>query len=186
METKDHLYLAKLITGAADFGSKLKKAAFEYGCISPDLNPFTYVKGHTYDGTASYVRKIIKSLYGKLKTPSDYFDLGRAVHFIGDYFTFPHTPFFKGNLSEHVSYEGYLHKHIISSDNNILSDIKTDITSSGKCINLLEKMHERYAVSKKSISCDWNFIKFTCGSISFSAAKSVVKLPKLIPAKSFI
>lgn len=94
METKDHLYLAKLITGTANFGGKLKKSAFEYGCISPDVNPLTYVKGHTYAGTASYVRNTLSRLHGKLKSPVDYFDLGRAIHFIGDYFTFPHTFFF--------------------------------------------------------------------------------------------
>ena len=33
METKDHLYLARLITSAADLGGRLKNSAFEYGCI---------------------------------------------------------------------------------------------------------------------------------------------------------
>lgn len=185
METKDHLYLAKLITGAADFGGKIKKSAFEYGCIYPDVNPLTYVKGHTYAGTASYVRNVIKRLYGKLKTPLDYFDLGRAVHFIGDFFTFPHTPFFKENLSEHISYEGYLHRHIVSTKNDIITESRDDISSSLKCISLLEKMYKKYCDSKKSVSSDWNYIRFTCGSISLSTAKSIVKLPKLVPAETF-
>lgn len=38
METKDHLYLARLITSEADLGGRLKNSAFEYGCISPDIN----------------------------------------------------------------------------------------------------------------------------------------------------
>lgn len=45
METKDHLYLARLITSEADLGGRLKNSAFEYGCISPDINPLTYIKG---------------------------------------------------------------------------------------------------------------------------------------------
>ena len=57
METKDHLYLARLITSEADLGGRLKNSAFEYGCISPDINPLTYIKGHTYSATISYVKK---------------------------------------------------------------------------------------------------------------------------------
>ena len=31
METKDHLYLARLITSAADLGGRLNNTALEYG-----------------------------------------------------------------------------------------------------------------------------------------------------------
>lgn len=182
METKDHLYLAKLITGAANFGGRLKKAAFEYGCISPDVNPLTYVKGHTYAGTASYVRNTLSRLHGKLKSPVDYFDLGRAVHFIGDYFTFPHTPRFKGTLSEHVSYENSLHRHIITESNEINTESRLDLSSAKKCIDLLESVHDKYYSTKNSIANDWNYIIFVCSSIAMSAAKCKVRVPKLVPA----
>lgn len=184
METKDHLYLAKLITGAANFGGRLKKSAFEYGCISPDVNPLTYVKGHTYAGTVSYVRNTLNRLHGKLKSPADYFDLGRAVHFIGDYFTFPHTPRFKGTLSEHVSYENLLHRHIITESNEINTESRLDLSSAKKCIDLLECVHEKYYSTKNSIENDWNYIRFVCSSIAMSAAKCKVRVPKLVRQES--
>ncbi len=183
METKDHLYLAKLITDVANFGGKFKKSAFEYGCISPDVNPLTYVKGHTYDGTSLYVKNTLSRLHGKLKSPMDYFDLGRAIHYIGDYFTFPHTPLFKGSISEHINYEHNLHDHIISDTNQILTESRLDISNSKKCINLLDKVHEKYYITKNSVSNDWNYIRFICSSIAMSAAKCAVKVPKLIPAE---
>lgn len=182
METKDHLYLAKLITGAANFGGKLKKSAFEYGCISPDVNPLTYVKGHTYASTASYVRNTLNRLHGRLKSPVDYFDLGRAVHFIGDYFTFPHTPRFQGSLSEHISYENCLHRHIITDSNEITTESRLDLSNAKKCIELLESVHEKYSKTRSSIANDWNYIRFMCSSISMSAAKCKVRVPKLVPA----
>lgn len=183
METKDHLYLAKLITGAADFGGKLKKSAFEYGCISPDVNPLTYVKGHTYAGTASYVKNVLTRLHGNLKSSVDYFDLGRAVHFIGDYFTFPHTSEFHGTLSEHISYEKRLHRYIINETNDILTESRLDLSNAKKCINLLESVHKKYYSTKNSIAKDWNYIRFVCSSISMSAAKCKVRVPRLIPAE---
>lgn len=183
METKDHLYLAKLITNTANFGGKLKKSAFEYGCISPDVNPLTYIKGHTFSGTSLYVKNSLSRLHGKLKSPKDYFDLGRAIHFIGDYFTFPHTPLFKGTISEHISYEHCLHKHISSLKSDILTESKLDISNEKKCIALLEKVHEKYYSAKNSISNDWNYIRFMCSSVAMSAAKCKVKIPKLIPVE---
>ncbi len=183
METKDHLYLAKQITGTADFGGRINSSAFEYGCISPDVNPLTYIKGHTYAGTASYVRKTLSRIHGKLKTPVDFFDLGRAVHFIGDYFTFPHTPLFSGTLAEHVSYEKLLHKHIVSEKNEILAESRLDLSNAGKCIRLLESVQEKYYKAKNSFENDWNYIRFMCSSIAMSAASCKVRLPKLIPSK---
>lgn len=60
METKDHLYLARLITSAADLGGRLKNSAFEYGCISPDINPLTYIKGHTYSATIHTLKILLR------------------------------------------------------------------------------------------------------------------------------
>lgn len=183
METKDHLYLAKLITGAANFGGKLKKSAFEYGCISPDVNPLSYVKGHTYAGTASYVRNALNRLHGRLKSPVDYFDLGRAVHFIGDYFTFPHTSLFHGTLSEHISYENCLHRHIATASDDILTESRLDLSNAEKCIDLLESVHEKYYSTRNSIAKDWNYIRFVCSSIAMSAARCKVRIPRYVPAE---
>lgn len=179
METKDHLYLARLITGAADLGGRLKSSAFEYGCISPDINPLTYIKGHTYSSTISYVKNTLSRLHSRLKSPMDYFDLGRAVHFIGDYFTFPHTPLFNGSLSAHIGYERRLHSHIISSDNEIMMKDNLNMSNAKKCISLLEKMQQKYYGAKNSIANDWNYIRFICSGIALSAARCTVRTPKL-------
>lgn len=113
METKDHLALARLIVFSnKNFSKSYRSAAFETGCISPDINFLTYIKGHTYKGTISYVKKTLSELQNKLKTVSEYYELGRVVHFIADYFTFPHSPDFAGNLKQHVEYESLFHKYI--------------------------------------------------------------------------
>ena len=186
METKDHLYLARLITSAADLGGRLKNSAFEYGCISPDINPLTYIKGHTYSATISYVKNTLTRLHSRLKSPMDYFDIGRAMHFIGDYFTFPHTPLFNGSLSAHIAYERRLHNHIITSENEIMTEDSLDISNAKKCVSLLEKMQQKYYGAKSSVANDWNYIRFICSSITLSAAKCTVRAHKLAFGKAAV
>lgn len=178
METKDHFHLAKLITANDLFGTPAQCTAFEYGCISPDINPLTYIKGHTYSATIGNVKKMLQKLHGKLKSPADYFQLGRAVHFIGDYFTFPHTPLFSGSLSEHRSYESCLHR-LISEENTPLGDISAEyFTDADKCIGMIERLHKKYSGLKNSISTDWSFIRYACAGAALSAAKSKFKIPE--------
>jgi hypothetical protein len=178
METKDHLYLAKLITSKYSFGTSAECTAFECGCVTPDINPITYIKGHTYSATISNVKNVLSRLYGKLKNPADYFQLGRAVHYIGDYFTFPHTPLFEGTLAEHRSYERNLHKYIIVQK-DVLDDISTeDISNVEKCIGLIDKLHNKYFSIKNSISTDWSYIKYACTVVALSAAKCKIKIPR--------
>ena len=178
METKDHFHLAKLITAQDSFGTDTECAAFEYGCVTPDINPVTYIKGHTYSGTIDNVKNVLSRLHGKLRNPIDYFQLGRAVHFIGDYFTFPHTPLFRGTLAEHRSYERKLHEYI-SRQKDLPDGISTeDLSDVEKCIGLLEKLQKKYFTIRHSISTDWSYIKYACSAISLSAAKCRVAVPK--------
>ncbi|MGN1480340.1 zinc dependent phospholipase C family protein [Porcipelethomonas sp.] len=169
METKDHLALAKLIISKNKFIDKsYKKAAFETGCISPDINLLTYAKGHTYSGTIDYVKKTVSGLSEKLHTASDFFELGRAVHFIGDYFTFPHSPNFKGTLKEHVEYEAVLHKYISENSGGNFPDKSLMKFRNKKTVELIDSAHEKYLSLKNSVKTDWAFIRFVCSEVTFA------------------
>ena len=169
METKDHLSLAKLIiSNNRYFDKSNKKIAFETGCVSPDINLTTYIKGHTYSGTIDYVKKTISKLSAKLRSTSDYFELGRTVHFIGDYFTFPHSPKFTGTLKDHVDYESILHRYI---SENSSGDFKTENFQhfkNKKCAELIDAAHAKYLGMKNSVQTDWAFIQFICNEVTFA------------------
>lgn len=171
METKDHFHLAKLITSQKDFIKSAERTAFEYGCISPDINPFSYIKGHKYHTTIADVKRAIEKLHGQLKTPVDYFRLGSAVHYIGDYFTFPHTPFFKGTLSEHLGYEKKLHDYIMKQRDGLENFSFDEFSGAEKCIGLLDKLQKKYYDIKHSISSDWNYIRLACAGIALSSVR---------------
>lgn len=168
METKDHLLLADIIVKTAGESiSAAGKNAFTVGCIEPDINLLTYTKGHTYKATADDVKYTIRRLFGRLRTPRDYFLLGRAVHYMGDYFTFPHSPGFLGNLKEHIEYERKLHRHI--SDRLDLKIVPQSLPNSCGCISFLEGAHEKYLKASASLHNDWSFIKTVCLSVSSAA-----------------
>lgn len=171
METKDHFHLAKLITSKTYFGTKIEREAFEFGCIYPDINLLTYIKGHTHSSTIDGVKKILIKLYGNIEKPMDYFNLGKAIHFIGDYFTFPHTPFFKGTISEHISYEHNLHEYIVTNGKSLNEFSFDDITNAQKCIDLIVNLMSEYFDTSHSIPSDWHYIQYACVGISLSSIK---------------
>ena len=187
METKDHLTLARLITASNEnFDRSSKKIAFETGCISPDINVVTYINGHTYSGTINYVRKTLTKLSGKLHKASDFFELGRAMHFVADYFTFPHSPNFKGTLKEHVDYESVLHKYI---ENNLTVDYPDERFRSicgKKTTAFVDAAHTKYLGLKNSVKTDWDYIRFVCSEVTYAlTCQNVVVVPKRIRKKAF-
>lgn len=92
------------------------------GSILPDILVPTYLTGHTR--TASFGLRITKLQQRGKKNRYSYLKLGYLIHYIEDYFTFPHNNWFTGNLVEHVQFETELTEHFFSL-NNPGNDIKS-------------------------------------------------------------
>jgi hypothetical protein len=164
METRDHLLLADMILKDSKVSvNPVNGRAFSAGCIEPDINFLTYIKGHTYKGASGYVRNTILKLFGKLSSPKDYFILGRALHYLGDCFTFPHNPDFAGNLRAHTEYERRLHEHIMQNKNTGTKHLC--LSNSGGCVSFIENAHKKYQEIAGSMHNDWNYIKTVCMSV---------------------
>lgn len=69
MRTADHMNLSRYIMDHMDAGaSKLKKAAFIFGSIEPDINMLTYfrgsihgeekLRGHNYENVQKYMENL--------------------------------------------------------------------------------------------------------------------------------
>ncbi len=170
METKNHLMLAKIITENAEGSiNSFQKNAFAAGCAEPDVNLLTYIKGHTYEGTINFVRYAFRRLSGRLRTPGDFFLLGQAIHYAGDYFTFPHCPNFKGSLKEHINYEHKLHSHIVKFSQSKPSLFHME--DSVDCIRLIEKAYRRYLSVEGNVCSDWQYIRTVCLSAGLCAIR---------------
>lgn len=87
----------------------LKKKSFVLGNVLPDCLPtFIYIR-HNIESTFEIVKGLIKDLLNlKIDTHRFWIKLGCTMHYIADYFTYPHTRLFKGGFNEHNKYEKFL------------------------------------------------------------------------------
>lgn len=120
MRKKSHISLAKHIVNISDIPNFSKhKKAFYVGSILPDCKPSFLTKRHEINETFALVEKGIHKLTQGYDSPQElstmYFEkLGEVVHYIADYFTFPHNKEYPGTMAEHCVYEGEL-KHKLRS-----------------------------------------------------------------------
>lgn len=95
--------------------SALRARAFLIGCIEPDRNPTTYLKGslrsqwmrgHNYTNSDRFMARLAKRLEKREHFRLwDYYSMGKLIHYTLDAFTFPHNAHFKDNLAAHRQYE---------------------------------------------------------------------------------
>lgn len=120
MRKKSHISLARHIVNVSDLQHLDKhRMAFYVGSILPDCKPSFLTQRHEINGTFELVSTEIERLtqgYQDMKQLStSYFTrLGEILHYIADYFTYPHNREYEGNMKEHCVYEGKL-KHELRS-----------------------------------------------------------------------
>lgn len=98
--------------------------AFVIGCIEPDRNPATYLKGslrreflrgHNYENARRYMMRIARHLEQKKNWHLlDYYTMGKLIHYTTDAFTYAHNSAFGSRLSDHRQYEHLLQKHFLN------------------------------------------------------------------------
>lgn len=138
MKTIDHKLLGSFILSHTKNITLLRyKKAFLLGCVEPDYNFLTYLRGciahknllgHHTENSEKHIRKLIRNLceHG-LSGMYTSFVLGTLIHYISDSFTYPHTPLFSESFSYHGKYENKLHHHFQSAlkSNKLLFDTET-------------------------------------------------------------
>ncbi len=114
MRKKSHISLAKYIVDSLEEQDLVKhKKAFYLGSILPDCKPSFLTVKHEMEGTFPKLQQDLKRLLELQRTSQInmrvfYRNLGEVIHYIADYFTFPHNPHYTGNLKDHCVYEKYL------------------------------------------------------------------------------
>ena len=121
MKKKDHLLLGRFLLAKKEAPSgSIKRRLFLFGCVEPDINPFTYMRGsvrhqflqgHNEENAREHFQKVLEKLNRSgVRTPWQWFTLGTLIHYAADSFTFPHNKsLFPGSLADHVAYELQLH-----------------------------------------------------------------------------
>lgn len=124
MKAKSHQQLGHyLVDKYMDNAPRRYAWAFLIGCVEPDKNPTTYLKGsircqwlrgHNWGNSLRYMRRISVNLEQKERLRLwDFYRLGKLIHYTTDAFTYAHNDCFQENLKQHCRYEILLHQYFV-------------------------------------------------------------------------
>lgn len=176
MRKKSHISVASYLLNCngMEVLSNHKKALY-IGSILPDCVPSFITRRHCIDETFPILRKELQLLideYNYSKGITAYFcrHLGIILHYVADYFTFPHNSFYGGNMRQHCSYEKemkfYMRAYVKSNAaRRNRSDVISCNTVDTICNHILD-MHKNYALEKQNVSLDCEYIISLCHQIA--------------------
>lgn len=143
--------------------------SFLLGCIQPDKNPVTYLKGsikyqwlrgHNYHNARRYMQRMHNRLERKKHwNIFDYYTFGKLIHYTADAFTYAHNHIFTEKLEAHRQYESQLQIYFIK---HLQQDPIVDIRIAKSIIEILEDYHKEYITAPADIHTDSKFILNAC------------------------
>lgn len=152
--------------------SRYRINAFLIGCIEPDRNPATYLKGslrfqwfrgHNYPNAKNYMTRISQRLEQKRKwNLYDWYTLGKLIHYTADAFTSPHNELFSQALSDHRSYEAKLQDYFLSY---LHMSPSVSVRFSKTVMDTILDYHHDYEKEASAIHTDTAFALSACCSI---------------------
>lgn len=173
MRKKSHISLAKYIVDSLNEQSLQKhKKAFYLGSILPDCKPSFLTTRHEIQETFDQVEEKIHRLSSgeDVKNLRVYFrDLGQVIHYVADYFTFPHNRNYTGTLRDHCTYEKRLKqslKEYIRSGEAARNSEKARRFHSPEAIcEFIRRAHEAYMSRKTNVERDCHMIVALCHQV---------------------
>ena len=143
--------------------------AFLIGCVEPDRNPVTYLKGslrcqwlrgHNYRNARRFMRQISWRLEKKEKLSLyDYYTLGKLIHYTTDAFTYAHNDMFSTKLGDHREYEAALQEHFL---HYIQEDPQVDPHTARSIMDAIYSYHREYESLEADIHTDARFALAAC------------------------
>ena len=170
MRGKSHLRIAQyLIEHHLPDAPKRYQRAFQIGCIEPDRNPATYLKGsircqwlrgHNYQNARRFMKVISVRLEKKERLNLfDYYTLGKLIHYTTDAFTYAHNDSFPVQLKEHKVYEDALQEHFLQF---MEQDPQVNIPVARTIMDAICSYHREYEKVESNIHRDSRFALNAC------------------------
>lgn len=170
MRGKSHQYLGKFLAQQymKDIPERYVRS-FLIGCVEPDRNPVTYLKGsfrfqwlrgHNYRNARRFMRQISWRLERKEKLNLfDYYTLGKLIHYTADAFTYAHNDTFPSDLTEHRQYEAALQEHFLQY---LQEDPQIDPHTARSIMEAIYSYHTQYEDQQADIHTDAKFALNAC------------------------
>lgn len=175
MRKKSHISLARYIVGTIGLEElNAHKKAFYLGSILPDCKPSFLTKRHEINGTFDDVKRYIFDLTTLCDITSRnsraYFrNLGQVIHYIADYFTFPHNDIYQGSIKDHCRYEkqlkSTLNEYIQSGEAQKNRKEAKNFKTPEALLDYVWKAHKEYLKVKKSTMEDCKYIVGVCHTV---------------------
>lgn len=182
MRKKSHISLARYIVGDIHMTELFAhRKAFYLGSILPDCKPSFLTTKHEFDGTFQMVQdRILKLTQDRAQLQENaraYMrQLGEVVHYIADYFTFPHNRTYDGNLKDHCVYEEDLkiglRQYIRTGQADVDKVEAKHFDTAEALFEFIRKAHEEYLSVKRSVEEDCMYIVRVCQQV----VRSVLQL----------
>lgn len=135
--------------------------AFLLGCVQPDRNPTTYLKGsmrrqwlrgHNYENALPFIERIARRLERKETLNLwDFYTAGKLIHYTVDAFTYAHNSEFPEEMVLHRQYEVPLQEHFLQYLAESPTPFGHPKATAGETIR---HYHRRYLLSEGSFSRD--------------------------------
>ena len=195
MRKKSHISLAKYLVNSLDEQELVKhKKAFYLGSILPDCKPSFLTVRHEIEGTFPKLQDDLKNLLERQRAAqiNIYRNLGEVLHYIADYFTFPHNSHYMGNLKDHCLYEKHL-KHSLKeyiqsgeAERNRAQIRRTvrNLNSVEAICTFVKNAHDAYVKIKNTVEGDCRQIVSLCHQVAEAVIALVQRENALIPAVS--
>lgn len=143
--------------------------AFLMGCVEPDRNPATYLKGslrhqwlrgHNYRNARHFMIRISRRLERKARLNLlDYYALGKLIHYTADAFTYAHNADFPPHLSSHVEYESALQNYFLSY---LAEDPTVEVRIGESIMDAFFRCRRDYERKEHSLRTDSRFALTAC------------------------
>lgn len=183
MRRKSHQYLGRYL--ADKYMSHLPRhcvRAFLIGCVEPDQNPATYLKGsirfqwlrgHNYCNARRFMRQISRRLEQKQQlNVFDYYTLGKLIHYTADAFTLAHNEFFPSNLADHRQYEDALQAHFLQY---LQEDPNIDSMTAANVMDAIYRYHRKYEQQHGTVATDARFaLNICCCVVALLIARPIL------------
>ena len=177
MRKKSHILVARYLADQMPVEESLQshRKAFCLGSILPDIKPSFLTRKHEYFGTIEEIKQKMRQLLecrsGRVKERVYWRRLGEVMHYMADYFTFPHNINFTGNLYEHNKYEKHLKNHLKRYiESGAVKSMEVQPVCFGSFSELVEYIkgrHDRYLLKERNIAEDVQYILSICFQVIY-------------------
>lgn len=178
MRKKSHISVAKGVINGLGVGDRINhRLAFYVGSIWPDCIPSFITRRHCIEDTFEIFNKRMNKFVDKFNPKKDMsalstWRMGVVLHYIADYFTFPHNSNYTGSLKEHCVYEEQLKHRMYRYIDNLNAGESREkmsvLPELGEIAQFIRDKHEQYMNLSGNVDIDCRYSVLACMSVAAS------------------